>query len=88
MQTNKTFKVPKNQLGFISKSRDGKSVTLKVEQEMTLKVGDVLILRTPKEEVESLLSNGVIDEAKAEERMGKIPDWKLYNVNLLPNNKD
>ena len=78
-----TQKLPSNRLGFISKSKTGKSM-LTVEQDMTLKAGYRLIIESPQSEIDSLVTNGFIDEDVAEERKSKIPKWKLSVVKLLP----
>lgn len=80
----KQNKVAKNRLGYISKSKDGKSTLLTVEQDMVLKAGDRLILKKPSDEVESLAKNGVISEEKKEQLLSKLPAWKMSVVNLLP----
>jgi hypothetical protein len=80
--STKTFSLG-NRLGYISKSKTGKSM-LTVEQDMTLKVGDKLIIESPKAEVDGLVAKGFLDEEAAAERKSKIPEWKLSNVKLLP----
>lgn len=81
---NKTErKMPKNYLGYISKSKTGKTM-LKVEQGVTLDAGDMLIISTPQENIQSLADNGVITQEQADERIEKVPDWKLYEVSRLP----
>lgn len=83
----KEFKVPKNRLGYVSKSeKSGKNI-ITVEQDMTLKKGDKLILSKPSDNIDSLLRNGYIDEEKAQERKSSIPAWKTFEVELLPPKK-
>jgi len=79
---NTGFKPPKNHVGYISKSKNGNSI-LTVEQDVTLKKGDKLILKKPIENLEGLRDNGIIDEAKFEERASKIPEWKLSEVTKM-----
>lgn len=79
----KTFKVPKDRVGYVSKSKTGKSI-ITVEQDMTLKAGDKLILQKPAETIDSLVKNGVISEEAGEQRKGSIPEWKTYEVSRLP----
>ena len=55
-----------------------------VEQDMVLKAGDKLIQRKPKENLESLLKNNVIDEETFERRVESTPEWKLYEIDKLP----
>lgn len=81
-------KIQKNRLGFMSKSKNGKSTLITVEQDMTLTAGTRLILQKPADEVDSLVRNGVIEEDEGEARKVKIPEWKLYNINVLPNNQE
>ena len=76
------FKPPKNQLGYVTKSKSG-NIIIKVEQDMYLKKGDILIQRKPKDNLENLLKAGIIDEEKFEQRAEKIPDWKLYEVTKI-----
>lgn len=83
MSEQKTYKVAKNRLGYVSKSKTGKSI-ITVEQDMTLKKGDKLILNKPADNIDSLLRNGKIDEEQAEKRKNAIPDWKTHEVDVLP----
>lgn len=82
MAEKKEFKPPKNQLGYVTKSKAG-NIIIKVEQDMVLKKGDTLIQRKPKDNLESLLKAGIIDEERFEQRVEKIPDWKLYEVSKI-----
>ncbi len=97
MSTNKTSKpsnsnaprkVAKNRLGFVAKSKNGKSIILTVEQDMTLSAGTKVILQKPSEEVDSLVKNGLITEEEGETRKSRIPEFKLYNANVLPSQQD
>lgn len=81
-EVKKTFKYPKNHVGYISKSKAG-NIMLTVEQDVTLKAGDKLIQRKPADVIDGLVANGILDEAKGEERKSKIPDWKLYEVSVM-----
>lgn len=83
-EPKKEFKMQKNRFGYVSKSKTGKSI-ITVEQDMTLKKGDKLILNKPQDNIESLLRNGFIDEATAEKRKATIPEWKTHEVDVLPN---
>lgn len=80
----KQFKVPKNRLGYVSKSKTGKSM-ITVEQDMVLKKGDKLILNKPSDNIDSLAKNGLIDDVTAQKRKSSIPDWKTHEVDLLKN---
>lgn len=82
MSEQRQFKGPKGHVGYISKSKSGNSI-LTVEQEITLKPGDKLIIKKPIDNLQSLLDNGIIDEAKFNERSSKIPEWKLSEVKKM-----
>lgn len=75
----------KNYVGYISKSKSGNAVVLKVEQDMVLKSGDALILQTPSEVLDSKVAAGFIEEDYAEQLKEKIPSWKLYEVSKMKN---
>ena len=79
----KEFKQPKDKVGYVSKSKTGKSI-ITVEQDMMLKKGDKLILTKPAENIDSLVKNGIISEEAGEQRKSTIPDWKTYEVSKLP----
>jgi hypothetical protein len=79
----KTFKVPKDRVGYVSKSKTGKSI-ITVEQDMTLKAGDKLILQKPTEVIDSLVKNGVLSEEVGEQRKSSVPEWKTHEVSKLP----
>lgn len=70
-------------VGYISKSKTGKTV-LKVEQDVTLKKGDVIIIQKPSENIDGLVRAGFLTEEAGEERKSKVPDWKLGEATLLP----
>jgi hypothetical protein len=78
----KEYTYPKNHVGYISKSKAGNSM-ITVEQDLVLKKGDKLIIKKPVDSLKSLLDNGLIDEAKFEERAAKIPDWKLSEITKM-----
>lgn len=70
-------------VGYLKESEAGNQI-LVVEQDITLEKGSKIILKAPQEEVESLLRNGVLNEDQAEERLSKIPEWKLAVAKVLP----
>lgn len=85
-EEKKEFKVPKNRLGYVSKSQNG-NILITVEQDMVLKKGDKLMQRKPADNIESLVANGVISEDEGDKRkasLEKNAPWKLYEVDLLP----
>ena len=79
----KTFKVPKNRVGYISKSKTGKSI-LTVEQDLTLKKGQKIILGKPSENIDRLVKSGFITEEVGETRKAGVPEWKTHECDLLP----
>ncbi len=79
----KEFKQPKDKVGYVSKSKTGKSI-ITVEQDMMLKKGDKLILQKPAEIIDSLVKNSIITEEAGEQRKSTIPEWKTYEVSKLP----
>lgn len=81
-EEKKVFKLPAGHVGYISKSKAGNSM-LTVEQDITLKKGDKLSIKKPSEAIESLLANGIITEEQAEDRISKIPEWKLSEVKVM-----
>jgi hypothetical protein len=85
-EVKKTFKVPKNRVGYVSKSKSGKSI-ITVEQDITLKAGQKIILTKPAETIDRLLAAGIIDEATAEKRKSSTPEWKTFEAELLPDMK-
>lgn len=86
-QQKKTFKVPKNRVGYISKSKTGKSI-LTIEQDITLKAGQKIILGKPSDNIDSLVKRGFITEEVGETRKSSIPDWKTHECDLLPDREN
>lgn len=86
MEPKKTFKVPKNRLGYVSKSKTGKSI-ITVEQDITLKAGQKIILSKPSDTIDRLVQSGFIDEATAEKRRASVPAWKTFECDVLPDLK-
>lgn len=82
MSEKREFTYPKNHVGYISKSQSGNSV-LTVENEITLKKGDKLIIKKPEDNLQSLLDNGIIDQTKFDARVASIPEWKLSEVTRM-----
>ena len=87
MEPKKTFQVPKNRLGYVSKTKDGKKSIITVEQDITLKAGQKIILSKPSETIDRLLQGGHIDEATAEKRRASVPAWKTFECDILPDLK-
>lgn len=82
MEEKKTFKLPVNHVGYISKSKAGNSM-ITIEQDIVLKKGDKLSIKKPAEAIEGLLQRGFITEEQAEERIARIPEWKLSEVTVM-----
>lgn len=70
-------------LGTLRKGKEGK-LYLKFDEDVTLKKGDVVQLQDPRKSVGRLQEKGFLDEAKAAERLAKIPDYIRYEMNLPP----
>lgn len=83
MSEKKEFKLPKNHVGYISKSQSG-LILLTIEQDLVLKKGDKLIQKKPAEAIDGLVEKEFITEEEGEKRKARIPDWKLYEVTKLP----
>jgi hypothetical protein len=79
MSEKPAFKGPKNYVGYISKTKTGKSM-ITVDQDFVLKKGDKLFISKPQDTVDSLVANGILTEEQGEQRKAKIPDWKLSEV--------
>jgi hypothetical protein len=82
MSEKKTFKLPENYVGYVSKSKAG-NIMITVEQDLALGKGDKLMHKKPLENLEGLLERGFIDQAKFDERAAQIPEWKLYEVTVM-----
>lgn len=82
MSEKKQFTLPKNHVGYVSKSQSG-NVIITIEQDMVLKKGDKLIQKKPADVLQGLLDRNIITEEKFEERVAKIPEWKLYEVSKM-----
>lgn len=81
--TKKKYELPKNRVGYVSKSESGNSI-ITVEQDITLKAGQKIILTKPADNIDRLLKNGYLTEEQAEDRKSKVPKWKTHEVDLLP----
>jgi hypothetical protein len=80
------FTPPKNLFGSISKKDNG-SLILTVEQDFSLKKNDKLVIVTPQDDIDGLVSRGFITEDEGETRKERVPKWKQYLVKLLPARK-
>lgn len=56
---------------------DDGSTYIKIVEDVTLSKTDKVYKNTPQDKIKNLLDRGFIDEAKAEERLAKIPDYIL-----------
>jgi hypothetical protein len=79
----KEYQHKPDHVGYLKQSKAGNQV-LVVEQDITLEKGSMIILRAPSDEAESLARNGIISEEQAQERIAKIPEWKLAVAKVLP----
>ena len=79
----KEYQHKADHVGYLKQSKAGNQV-LVVEQDITLEKGSMIILRAPSDEAESLARNGIITEEQAQERIAKIPEWKLAVAKVLP----
>jgi hypothetical protein len=68
-------------VGSVLKARKG-GFYIKVEAQIP--AGSSLQMKCPREEVNFFLQRGTIDEAEAEKRLAKIPDFVKYNLYLPP----
>ena len=50
----------------------------KITKDVTLKEGTTVFVDTPEAKLNNLVERGYVDEAEAEERLSKIPEWKKY----------
>lgn len=80
------YKYPKNHVGYVSKSKAG-NVMITIEQGLTLNAGDKLMQKKPADVIDSLVEAGYLTEEQAEQRKAKVPEWKLYEVSVLRNEK-
>lgn len=66
-------------LGSMLQAKSG-GYYLKFEEDVTIKAGETVLLRKPADEVQRLADRGVIDQAKADERIAKIPEFVKFNM--------
>lgn len=58
----------------------------KVVKDVTLTEGSKIYYDTPQNNINRLLDLGFIDETEAEERLSKVPDWKIFEFTLKLDN--
>lgn len=76
------------QVGTVLKSKDaGKPNYIKIKETVTLEAGTVLQIRDPRESLEEAVENGKMSREKADEILGKIPDFVLKELILPPARK-
>lgn len=63
--------------------KDG-SKYIKVDQDITLKVGDIVQIQDPRKKLKDSVKAGRLSEGKAEEFAAKIPDYILSELVLPP----
>lgn len=81
-EEKKQFQLPKNHVGYVSKSQAGNNI-ITVEQDLVLKKGDKLILKKPADVLQGKVNQGYMTEEKMEQILSKIPDWKLFEVQKM-----
>ncbi len=74
MAETKTFKVPANRVGYASKSKAGNTV-ITVEQDITLKKGQKIILNK---------KSDIMAKAEANGKQLNFPEWLTHQVDVLP----
>ena len=87
MSNKPTYKLPKNRVGYVSKSKTGKSI-LTVEQDITLKAGQKIILEKPSDIIDGLVKRGILTEEIGESRKEKTPAWKTHEASVLPDREN
>jgi hypothetical protein len=74
-------------VGTMLKNKDPKKANyIKIEKgvNVTLTEGMVLSVQDPRKNIDNQLASGRIDEATAEQRKAKIPDFVLREIVLAP----
>ena len=71
------------EVGTVLKSKKGGSY-IKIKEDVTLKAGTILQVEDPRETLQKMVSNGKMDQQKAQERIAKIPEYVLKTITLPP----
>jgi hypothetical protein len=71
-----------NKVGSIRKSKKG-SLYIKFDADVNLTKDSVLQIQNPREKIQDMVKSGKLDEAKANERLAKIPEYIRQEVFLV-----
>lgn len=83
MSEQKTYKLPANRVGYVSKSKTGKSM-ITVEQDIVLKKGQKIILDKMDDVYARMEASGKIKPEVIERIRENTPEWKTHEVSVLP----
>lgn len=71
-----------NKVGSIRKSKKG-SLYIKFDTDVNISKDSVLQIQNPREKIQDQVKAGKLDEAKANERLAKIPEYIRQEVFLV-----
>lgn len=80
-QTKKPWTPKPDHVGYLSKSTIGQS-TITVEQDITLKKGDKIVLEKMSDKFAGMLKSGKVSEEVVEAIKAKTPDWKTHEARV------
>ena len=72
------------QFGNIRAGKEEGTFYIKITEDINLKAGENISVRTPEEGIKGLLEKGFIDETQAEERIAKVPEYIRYELLAKP----
>jgi len=72
------------EFGSIRLGKDGKTLYLKIEKDISLKEGMNVQIEKPQDTINRLHELGFIKDEDLEKRLESIPEWKKYIVKLPP----
>jgi hypothetical protein len=72
-------------VGQILNSKAG-APYIKIDKDTVLKVGDVLFLNKPADEIDNAVERGKLTQEQAEAKKAKVPDFVRYNINQKVDN--
>lgn len=67
-------------IGQILNSKAG-TPYIKLDNDVTLKKGDVLFLNKPADEIQNAVERGKLTQEQADAKIAKVPDFVRYNIN-------
>ena len=79
----KEWKYKPDHVGYLHTSKSGKYQMIKIEQDLVLEKGTMLILKDPAEEKAGLVKQGFISQEQADEQLEKTK-FILAVVKILP----